>query len=208
MLKNALASDGFATTYAEDLTEFEALGRQLGALMKTGVGFVQEIRPRAQEQATRPSMSRTFGLGAFPMHTDGAHWVHPPRYVLLRCADSRSDSAPTLVRLTDGLSADLTHRLAACICTVRGRKVFYAPILEFERHQGRFRWDPLVMAPAHPGAASVMREWTDTVQNPDDAMAVTWEPGKVIIADNGRVLHARPPLTNSGRRLLQRLYIA
>src|SRR4051812_36953265 len=49
------------------------------------VDEVQRFTPKLASVAPPNIYSGTFGLGAFPLHTDLAHWHVPPRYFALRC---------------------------------------------------------------------------------------------------------------------------
>src|SRR5437870_11066822 len=50
-----------------------------------GIPPVQALMPRRIEASTPNLYSGQFGCGAFPFHTDLAHWFLPPRFILLRC---------------------------------------------------------------------------------------------------------------------------
>lgn len=49
---------------------------------------VEPLIPTTQAAANAKSLSVVHGLGSFPMHTDGAHRLQPPRFVVLVCARS------------------------------------------------------------------------------------------------------------------------
>src|SRR4051794_6145768 len=59
----------------------QSLGRPRPSL--TG-SIVKELRPVAKHAAQRLTLSATYGLGTFPLHTDTAFWPVPARYVVLR----------------------------------------------------------------------------------------------------------------------------
>src|SRR5216683_3027898 len=63
---------------------------------------IEPLIPKEQAMANAKSLSVVHGLGSFPMHTDGAHRLQPPRFVVLVCASPGMSPVPTtLIRFRD-----------------------------------------------------------------------------------------------------------
>jgi hypothetical protein len=97
-VRAALERDGYVVEekFCSDLPTLEvaqSLGRivNIPDLLPCGrIPTVQSIRPREKSQVGDNQYSGHYGLNAFPLHTDLAHWILPPRYFLLRCLWIRS----------------------------------------------------------------------------------------------------------------------
>jgi hypothetical protein len=57
---------------------------------------VERVSPKPARQARPGTMSARYAIGAFPLHTERAHWPVPPRYVLLRSVGAESDRSTLL----------------------------------------------------------------------------------------------------------------
>src|SRR4051812_13786946 len=98
-----LARDGFALIprLHEGESSLPALSRLGEVVRLPHVEDVQVLRPRATSESPPNIYSGNFGLNAFPLHSDLAHWYLPPRYFALRCVVG-ADAVQTL--LFDGRS--------------------------------------------------------------------------------------------------------
>ena len=138
------------------MPEFEGLASALGRSVpaRRGGEATDRLRPTLPQNAPPRSLSATYGLAAFPFHTDGAHHRVPPRFVLMRLADGAASGTPTL--LVDGYRSliDAVDRkmLARETWLVHGGfgRTFYAPILDTAR--GLLRFDPGCMR--HPAGTA------------------------------------------------------
>jgi hypothetical protein len=163
------------------------------------------LRPVAQESSQRASLSATYGLGAFPLHTDGAHLRRPPDVVFLE-RDSGADAqgvATLLFRLrastVGGDTWEAMHQGVFCIG--RGRDRF----LGVARADEALRFDPGCMRPLDPAARLVRRFFERSL---DAAIRYTWESvGKILVLDNTSVTHARDPAPQHSRRCLRRVML-
>jgi hypothetical protein len=112
---------------------------------------IEPLIPQTQASAKAKSLSVVHGLGSFPMHTDGAHRLQPPRFVVLVCTSSGVSPVPTtLVRFRDlQVTASERARLEATPFLVRnGRRSFYSTICSASRMFIRF--DAGCMVPQGP----------------------------------------------------------
>lgn len=150
---------------------------------------------------------------AVPHHTD-----HPAASLIAwRCEEQDSDGgAQTLcdgwqalrrcssrtVRSLEGVFLEARQRGGAAadrvpvVRRVDGQtRIFFAPWLrptsdDIEHHRA-------------------FREFAQAVEvDAREAVAVRLAPGEVLLVDNGRILHGRPPLARSSRRRLRRFWIS
>ena len=110
----------------------ENIARRLGDPVRGRAGQkIEALIPTEQARANAKSLSVVHGLGSFPMHTDGAHRLQPPRFVVLVCASpGKSPVTTTLIRFRDlQVSASEQAGLEAAPFLVRnGRRSFYSTI--------------------------------------------------------------------------------
>jgi hypothetical protein len=194
------------------MQEFDALGRQLGRAVSVRPGGprTDRLRPTARTEARPRSLSASYGLGELPFHTDAAHHVVPPRYVLLRLDDAAIAKAPTLVAVVR--PTEFSVREAATLSRetwlVRpGRaRAFYAPIFDRSRMMVRFDADCMSQpAGTKLTGASVLEARLSSVP----IQEVWWMSGRTLVLDNWRALHARPKIErgDADRALLRQLII-
>src|SRR5580704_10624045 len=74
----------------------ETIATMLGNPVRGRAGQkIESLSPTVQAGANSKSLSAMHGLGSFPMHTDGAHLLQPPRFVVLVCASPGEPPVPT-----------------------------------------------------------------------------------------------------------------
>lgn len=159
-----------------------------------------ELRPVAQAQARLSSLSAVYGSGEQPLHTDGAHFRRPARWLLL--ASAETSSVPTLYWSYNSTEVDaqLGDALREGLFTVvSGPNSFLAPA----RSATMLRFDPGCMRPSD-SRALVAADFLSTRKSA--ALEHAWgEPNKFLLLDNHRVLHARGGPTAEPSRLLHRI---
>ena len=172
-----------------------------------GRGLVDVLVPVSQERAHPRSLSGIYGLGALPFHIDTAHWAVPCRYVLLSLAEAADTSTGTMLLNWSGLFTQAEQRrLAAAVLLVRnGHRSFYAPILDTQR--GLLRCDPGCTVPASRDAQEVMTMVAER-SGAGAASVHMWSKEDLLIVDNWRTLHSRPPTPNSSQRRLRRVLVS
>ena len=85
---------------------------ELGKVVKLpGVAEVQVLTPRHEATTSPNTYSGNFGIHAFPLHTDLAHWFLPPRYLALRCVVGVLRWTPSL-RQPEGQIKRVSHPYA------------------------------------------------------------------------------------------------
>jgi hypothetical protein len=184
------------------------IARSLGEPVpsRPGRGLVDELTPMPQARAHRRSLSGIYGLGTLPFHIDTAHWLDPCRYVVLSCAEADDADVPTTLLRWDPLFTRAERQvLAAAIFLVRnGRRSFYACALD---HEGRFlRYDPGCLYPVSRGAGDAVVLIEERVERAT-AVEHVWSKGDVLVIDNWRTLHSRPPAPYGTRRRLCRVLV-
>ena len=161
------------------------------------------IRARPGEDANANSLSRRYGLGLFPLHTDGAHFEDPPDVTVL-CAETVS-ATPTLLWAVDldaaddpaQLTEDLDHGLF-CVSDGRSSRLLTA------RSATGFRYDPGCMTPLDQRARRVVT-FFDSMR-PRACRHMWQHTPQILVIDNLRALHARGAVSESDRgRKLQRI---
>jgi Taurine catabolism dioxygenase TauD, TfdA family len=168
--------------------------------------MIEHLMPTKQAGANSKSLSAVHGLGPFPMHTDGAHQLQPPRFVVLVCASPGMSPVPTtLIRFRDlKVTASERRRLDATPFLVRnGRRSFYSTICSPSRMF--IRYDAGCMVPQGADSEASVRLIADHASEVGFTL-VHWRTGDVLVIDNWNVLHGRGlgvSETSSDRELLR-----
>lgn len=145
----------------------------------------------APERTRRPNLTALHGSGAFPLHSDTAHWPVPARYLLLSCLEPGEADRATLV-----WRFDETVFSASQIDTLRrepflfvtGRNSFYSTVLS--RVRPFVRIDRGCMRPV----TSVGRRTLDMLKGVLESVRpaqIRWRKGDLIVVDNWQALHGR-----------------
>lgn len=170
----------------------ESIARRLGNPVTGRTGRkIEPLIPTEQARANAKSLSVVHGLGSFPIHTDGAHRLQPPRFVVLVCASpGRSPVPTTLVRFRDlQISASERAWLEATPFLVRnGRRSFYSTICSPSRMFIRF--DAGCMMPQGSESEASVKLIAHRASEVGFTL-VHWRTGDVLVIDNWNVLHGR-----------------
>ncbi len=199
------AETGWVTTTA-DLQELRVVARSLGwheVPARLGDEPVSELRPVPARKAHPRSLSAQHGLGAQPLHTDGAHLALPPEIVALQ--------AQTLNRTATHLwtVANTTASGAVVPWSALRHGVFLvssggATVHAVAASNGRVRYDPGCMTPCDQRARRVASFFADAL---NDAHAHAWDSTReVLLIDNRITLHARAQLSpDDDSRVMRRV---
>jgi len=173
---------------------------------------VQTLRPRDTTQAKQNRYSGNFGLDRFPLHTDLAHWVLPPRYLLLRCVVGSEDVYTNLLS-------------CACVTDVVGESGLHKAVFRSRRHafgcsglvramsydhgEEVFRWDPIFLEPVNKYARALTAAMHDPGCYESQISVRLAKPGDTIIVDNWQILHGRSGVSSrSTTRHIERVYLS
>lgn len=178
-----LSVDGYAAATGDPKrVEFAFALARIGSQVTQGRGQkVNSLSPLSKERAPAKSLSAVFGLGAQPLHTDGAHLPEPPDIIVLFC--ETTSSTPTVVWKRPVWPPEFVRY---GLFTVRGNGAsFIAPA--FDRTRTRF--DPVCMSPADAYATEAVSYFAEQRA---EAYVHQWdEPNTMLFIDNRNALHAR-----------------
>lgn len=163
---------------------------------RRGAGPLSVLEPTTKEQAHPASISARVGLNEQPLHTDGAHQIVVPDFVLLW--SEQINTTPTLVWKPRRISESIKSGI---FIIFSGSERSLVPSHD---HKG-LRFDPGCMAPGDAFA----RQLCTYLQNPppEEVKMISWDkPGKVLLLRNREVLHGRAALSEGDDdRRIQRL---
>lgn len=185
------AVNGWVTARA-DLEELCGAARSLGwheVPARLGDEPVSELYPVPARKAHPRSLSPQYGMGAQPLHTDGAHLPLPPEIVALqaktpnRTATRLLSAANTTARLSRSVPWSALRHGVFLVSSGRRR------IHTVAASHGHIRYDPGCMTPCDQRARRVATFFEDVL---DEAHAHTWDSNQeVLLIDNRITLHAR-----------------
>lgn len=179
-----------------------------------GLRLVHELLPTSRELTTPNTYSGNFGLDAFPLHTDLAHWARPPRYLMLRCSHG---DANTQTQIVDGrIVIESLGPSALARCLARPRRPLKGslqllPIWQTssEPNQQLIRWDSIYLVPTNEYAQVVFRQIDGLLSSIKPVANVLLNKGDTLLLDNWRLLHGRSQVQSSeSSRKVHRLYLS
>lgn len=208
-LKESIDFDGFAFIQAcEPKVPTEKLLSLIANLEDySNEGPVHTLTPKCAQTSKRNTYSGVFGLDAFPLHTDLAHWQVPPRYFALRCI---SGSKYVETKLLDsrilisqfGVNC-LENEIVMPRKKIRGMNRAFSI---FEQSKNIFRWDEVFLKPCL--RASRFEEIAKCISIMPTRNIKLSEYGDLLLVDNWRMLHGRGNVTQAGlSRVIDRVYI-
>lgn len=158
----------------------------------------------------------------FPLHTDCAHFLHPPEVMMLLCCrpSTTSEHGKTILvhvdEIVDKLAEGDRRELARVqLPWWQGKSIVRAPILA-QQHDGnrwlmRFNQATLEreMGREAFARASSLQALIRLLQGveADPAHTITLEAGDLLIVHNQRVLHGRTAFRSGSARLLKRIRV-
>ena len=188
----ALETDGWATLDGRAATEVASvLGHRTSEPMR--------LEPKDATQARAWSLSGTFGLDAFPWHTDGAISSDPPRWLLLRAVELSDPTRTELLIPPADLLGGL-HRTTLRAVDQFGRARYLPAVVPLSDGNFRLRWDPRTCTP-RTGLA------IEDVEGSAPTVHIEWFAERLLVIDNYKVLHRRPAIHRQTNRLLERTYV-
>ena len=174
-----------------------------------GIPAVQRLAPRTVDESTPNEYSGNFGLAAFPLHTDLAHWFSPPRFLMLRCLRGDSRVASCILPWTQALKGFAHSKATRARFRPRralNGRLYLLPFCVTSLGVQLRRWDSLFLKPDNTEAAELAQHLK--LGTASVTKLVLRDPGDTLIIDNWRVLHGRSavPLPES-TRLVERVYL-
>jgi hypothetical protein len=179
------------------------LGTPVGGRSRGTV--VESLKPVERCHANPRSLSGLHATGAFPLHSDTAHWITPCRFIVLGCLNPGDASRATLIldSKTIPFEADVINQLfTEPFRVINGRVSFFSTVLSRKREF--LRLDSGCMKPIRPRGLDLLRlfssgKWTERTRRH------VWKGNDILILDNWRVIHGREPAStrDSNRELLR-----
>jgi hypothetical protein len=183
------------------ISQIQAEAQSLGwteVPTRRGDPAVTTLRPLSPSQARPNSLSSQYGMGAQPLHTDGAHLIRPPDVVVL--TNEVTNSTPTrLWREGYGGLFLPEFTLHGIFLVSSGKNSFFTTTFSREG----LRYDPGCMTPCDARARQTEAIFMEAA---DKAVDHEWsEPGMILVINNRRALHARASAVEEPARELQRV---
>lgn len=171
---------------------------------------VQQLTPKATSGLNH--YSGIFGLGAFPFHTDMAHWREPPRYMMLRCVKGHGGVSTDILDSLSVLDSVGRSELSRALVKPRRPLNGLMPLLSLLRPQSAaldalFRWDEVFLVPASPAGKHGISLVKAALPSLPRVSVVLENPGDTLWIDNWRMLHGRSKVDGTQiDRLIDRAY--
>jgi hypothetical protein len=192
-------------------TELLELARSIGRPVRSPSGeLVKELTPTQQSKARRGTLSGTYSMGPFPLHTDTAFWPIPSRYIVLRVRGDirRYTTFLTFVDLFREGPADLCALVDRSVWLVRTPpRIFYCSMKFRSGPAIGWRYDCQCMSPVNDAALRV-KELLGPLLTRSRVQCLHWTGDVAVVLSNWDVLHGRgpSPLEEDGR-ILERVYV-
>lgn len=213
-LRQQLEEQGFAfiTKYAPDLSALE-IAEKIGRIAcLPNVDSFQMLTPKQEHESGPNTYSGSFGLGAFPLHSDLAHWHEPPRYLVLRCVTGTSDVYTSVVNAKCVISEigelALSRALVIPRRPTQQNNCLLRLLTKHDSGTDMFRWDEMFIKPASKSSSEIFKNVSQLLQEAQLNKFVLGHPGDTLVVDNWRMLHGRSPVPNNSKtRHIERVYL-
>lgn len=163
----------------------------------------KKLTPKDNKEAINFSLSSAYGLKEFPLHTDGAEYKIPPKFLVLRALAN----SPTGTTIADAKT--IKTNISACnskwsVKTKDG--IINTKLFETDKKYNIdfIRFNRLLMKCIEGDKMHVSKA-IDTLSTD----IINWTLNKTIIIDNWRVLHGRQHILEKeyDRRIIERLQV-
>jgi alpha-ketoglutarate-dependent taurine dioxygenase len=178
-------------------------------LPTSGIHNLQPLAPRTTDQAPKNRYSGHYGLNAFPLYTDLAHWAVPPRYLLLRCLVGSRNVVTKLLPAVHIVSGPVKAFLQKAVLRVRHHRRGSSGLLRAlsgVREQVLFRWDSVFLEPVNDHAVKLKQMMEGSLFN-RMMSSVCRARGDTLLLDNCRLLHGRSAVRPDRVRRIERIYL-
>jgi hypothetical protein len=189
------------------------VAQSLGDLLRLGDGEpVHQIVIKKVSDASPNTYSGIYGDAEFPFHTDLAHWVHPPRFLLLRCLRGFEEVPTLLIDAFQLVNQAGTGLLTRALVKPRRPINLRLPLLRIFRTIGDdaalFRWDEVFLQPCGTAGSKGVQAVRENIAATRPITVKLARRGDTLLVDNWRMLHARsriPPGCET--RCIERAYL-
>lgn len=213
-LRQQLEEQGFAfvAKHAPDRSAPE-IAEEIGQIAcLPNVGSFQTLTPKQEHESGPNTYSGNFGLGAFPLHSDLAHWHEPPRYLVLRCVAGAPDVFTSVVNVKCVISEigelALSRALVIPRRPTQQSNCLLRLLTKHESGTDIFRWDEMFIKPASKSSSEIFKCVSQFLRDANLKKIVLENHGDTLIVDNWRMLHGRSPVPNDSiKRHIERVYL-
>mgnify|MGYP001328510116 FL=1 len=173
-----------------------------------GVPTVQTIKPSQTDAKEASSYSGNYGMSAFPLHTDMAHWYVPPPYLLLRCVKPAEQVFTTIISARNIVASEGAETYRKALFRPRRRLDGRLSVLRLY-DRGIFRWDNLFILPINERATELQSRIAERVEN-ENVISVCYESATdCILIDNWNAIHGRSAVPEfASDRVLERVFLS
>lgn len=173
---------------------------------------IQELTPKNESESSSSRYSGVYGMSAFPFHTDLAHFIHPPRYIILRCIKGHPEVHTELLHTSYFENKLGKKNLNFSLVKSRKnqpKKPAYLMPLRFNHNDiHAFRWDTLFLEPVNEYAKKSYENFIDTDWSNNKISICLTNYNDVLIIDNWKMLHSRTSAPESAKnRKIERIYL-
>ncbi len=203
-ITHQLEKDGWAVVnqYSGDLIH---LVEDICVQLELNISFhnFKKLVPRNNNDVGHFSLSSAYGLNEFPLHTDGAEYNIPPRFLVLRALSN----SPTRTSFADSNSIKDDLIQFNTRWSVKTKDGIIRTNL-YERHPKYnidfIRFNRLSMKCDEGNRIEVYKTIDKLLIN-----YIKWAKYKTVIIDNWRILHGREAVVenNYGNRVIERLQV-
>ncbi|WP_170201790.1 TauD/TfdA family dioxygenase [Actinocorallia herbida] len=117
----------------------------------------------------------------------------------MRAVEIEAPTATEVLMPSSGLIASL-RRTVLRVVDKAGRARHLPAVVTLPDGELRLRWDPRICTPRMGITVEDVEEQAATTH-------VNWHPERMLILDNFRMLHRRPPVPDGVNRILERTYV-
>jgi alpha-ketoglutarate-dependent taurine dioxygenase len=204
ILSQTIEKDGWVVIdeYSGELLN---LMENICSKLKLDISFhnYKKLIPKDKNEVEHFSLSSAYGLKEFPLHTDGAEYKTPPRFLVLRAL---SDS-PTGTYIADANSICDNINVCNTKWSVKTKDGIVKTKL-YQQHPKYniefIRFNRLSMKCDEGDKLDVYKAIDNLTIS-----SIIWSENKTIIIDNWRVLHGRPTIIEDDyeKRIIERLQV-
>lgn len=183
---------------------------RLGTIAGLGsdIPNVHQLLPREKSNRGN-SYSDEYGFEEFPLHTDFAHWLIPPRFLLLRATSKTMPVSTNIFPYTEIEkvipSTLLTKAIFAPRKPIMSRVL---PVSLYDSIRKIYRWDQIFIRPISKSSIEIKDKVLAVLKGSSPLSVCLQNRGDTLILDNWKMLHGRGSVVPELRkRLIERVYL-
>ncbi len=175
------------------------------------IPIVQRISPKEAIKSTPNVYSGNFGLDAFPLHTDLAHWHVSPRFIVLRCVEPAPEVSTFLLPFSKVIETVDSLTIERALFRPRrkcGGRLALLRLRQEIQGSSMFRWDELFLKPSNVLGVEVAKLLKEISQDGNSPAVVFSRLYDTLVIDNWSMLHGRSIVPSwAVNRTLDRVYL-